>query len=150
MFFNDDDDDKSNDQTITLDTTGIWSVETFKVDKIYNKIIYSMENGKHSENDLEDIFYAIKKYPNNVKNIVLIADNWEDPYDMQLLPKLKELKIPIRIVICGVNSVLNTKYLDIAYTTKGSVHTMEEDLTEISDLNDGKTFKIAVMIYYQF
>lgn len=102
-----------------------------------------MENGQHYENDLEAVFYDVQKYPNNIKNIVLIADNWEDPCDMNLLPKLKELKIPIRIIICGVNSVLNTKYLEIAYATNGSIHTMEEDLTEMGKINEGKKFKIA-------
>lgn len=142
VFFNDDE-EKSNDQVAKLDTSGIWSIESFKADKIFNKIIYSMENGQHYENDLEAIFYAVKKYPSNITNIVLIADNWEDPCDMSLLPKLKELKIPIRIIICGVNSVLNTKYLDIAYATNGSIHTMEEDLTEMGKMNEGKKFKIA-------
>ncbi len=142
VFFNDDE-EKSNDQSAKMDTSGIWSIESFKADKIFDKIIYSMNHGQHYENDLEAIFYAVKKYPANIRNIVLIADNWEDPCDMQLLPKLKELKIPVRIIICGVNSVLNTKYLDIAYATNGSIHTMEEDLTEMGKLNEGKKFKIA-------
>ena len=141
VFFNDDE-EKSNDQSTKLDTFGIWSIESFKADKVFDKIIWSMKNGSHIENDLEAIFYAVKKYPKNIKNIVLIADNWEDPCDMQLLGKLKELKIPIRVVICGVNGVLNTKYLDIAYATNGSIHTMEEDLTEMGKINDGKVFKI--------
>ncbi len=45
--------------------------------------------------------------------------------------------------IIGVNSVINTKYLDIAYATNGSIHTMEEDLTEMGKMNEGKKFKIA-------
>ena len=142
VFFNDNE-EKSNDQTVKLDTSGIWSIESFKADKVFDKIIYSMGAGQHYENDIEAIFYAVKKYPTNIKNIILIADNWEDPCDMALLPKLKELKIPIKIIICGVNSVLNTKYLDIAYATNGSVHTMEEDLTEMGKMNEGKKFKIA-------
>lgn len=142
VFFNDDD-ENSNDQSTRRDTSGIWSIESFKADKVFSKMLQSMEQGKHMENDLEAIFYAVKTYSNNVKNIVLIADNWEDPCDMQLLPKLKELKIPIRVILCGVNSVVNTKYLDIAYATNGSLHTMEEDLTEMGKLNEGKVFKIA-------
>jgi len=142
VFFNDND-AISNDQSGAQDTSGIWNIETFKSDKLIDKMLYSMQTGGHIENDLEAIFYATKKYGDNIKNIVLIADNWEDPCDMHLLPKLKELKIPIRIVICGVNSVLNTKYLDIAYATNGSVHTMEEDLLEMGKLTEGKVFKIS-------
>jgi hypothetical protein len=62
---------------------------------------------------------------------------------MFLLSQLQELKIPIRIVICGVNSVLNTKYLEITYATNGSVHTLEEDIMEMGKLTDGKIFKIS-------
>ncbi len=142
VFFNDND-AISNDQSIVQDTSGIWNLESFRSDKIFDKMIYSMNKGAHIENDLEAIFYATKKYSDNIKNIVLIADNWEDPCDMHLLPKLKELKIPIRVVICGVNSVLNTKYLEIAYATNGSVHTMEEDLLEMGKMNEGNVFKIS-------
>lgn len=142
VFFNDDE-EKSNDQTKGLDSSGIWSLESFKADKVYDKMIFSMEKGQHYENDLEAIFYAVKKYPNNIKNIILIADNWEDPCDMYLLPKLKELKIPIKIIICGVNSVINTKYLEIARATNGSVHTMEEDLIDMGKMNEGAVFKIS-------
>jgi hypothetical protein len=34
-------------------------------------------------------------------------------------------------------------YLDIAYTTGGSVHTMEEDLINLAKLGDGKMFKLG-------
>ncbi len=142
VFFNDND-AVSNDQSKVQDTSGIWDIESFNSDKIFNKIMYSMETGSHTENDLEAIFYAVRKYPDNIKNIILIADNWEDPCDMHLLPKLKELKIPVRVVICGVNRVVNMKYLDIAYATNGSIHTMEDDLTEMGNMNEGKVFKIA-------
>lgn len=142
VFFNDND-EKSNDQTKVLDTSGIWSIDSFDSEEVFNKMIYSMGAGGHMENDLEAIFYAVKKYPNNIKNIILIADNWEDPCDMQLLPKLRDLKIPIRVVVCGVNGVLNTRYLDIAYATNGSVHTMEDDLVEMGKMSEGKIFKIS-------
>jgi len=142
VFFNDDE-ERSTDQAQREDTSGIWSIESFKADKVFDQMIVSMENGQHIENDLEAIFYAVKKYKSNVKNIVLIADNWEDPCDMSLLPKLKELKIPVRVVICGVNKVLNTKYLEIAYATNGSVHTLEEDLSEMGKMSEGHIFKIS-------
>ena len=66
---------------------------------------------------------------------------------MALLPKLKALKIPISIIICGVNSVINTKYLEIAYATNGSIHTIEEDLDEMGKLNEGQVFKIGGLKY---
>jgi hypothetical protein len=146
VFFSDDD-EKSNDQVTKLDTTGIWSIESYNADKIHDKMLKCMANGGDIENDLEAIFYAVKKYPTNIKNIVLIADNWENPCDMNLLAKLKKLKIPIRIVVCGVNKAINTNYLDIAHATNGSIHTIEEDLTEMGKITNGKIFKIQGIKY---
>lgn len=144
VFFNDDD-EKSNDQSKKLDSMGIWDVESYNLDRILKTTLKAMQNGSHVENNLEAVFYAAKKYPGNKKNIIMIADNWEDPCDMNLLPKLKELKIPIRVIICGVNKSLNTKYLDIAFATGGSIHTMEEDINDMATLAEGKTIKLMGM-----
>ena len=147
VFFNDNE-ENSNDQSKARDTFGIWDIESFKADKILDKMLWSMNSGAHYENNLEAVFYAAKKYPKNIKNIIMIADNWEDPCDMKLLPQLKKLNVPIRIIICGIeNGVVNTNYLDIARATNGSIHTMEDDLTEMGKLTEGKTFKILGMTF---
>lgn len=144
VFFNDDE-ENSNDQTLKTDTSGIWSVESFKFDKVLKTCLKAMENGHHYENNLEAVFYAIKKFPQEKKNIIMVADNWEDPCDMKLLSKLKEMKIPLRIIICGVDKVMNSNYLDIAYATGGSVHTMERDLTDLAKTGEGKTITVSGM-----
>lgn len=144
VFFNDND-ENSNNQQEKLDENGIWSVESFKFDKVLKTCLTAMENGSHIENNLEAVFYAVKKFPKEKKNIIMIADNWEDPCDMKLLKNLKELKVPLRIIVCGVNKALNTNYLDIAYATGGSVHTMEQDLTELAKIGEGKTISVSGM-----
>lgn len=149
VFFNDND-EKSNDQSGKLDTMGIWSIESFDAKKVHDKILSSMAKGNHIENDLEAIFFATQKYPNNIKHIILIADNLEDPCDMFLLGKLRALNIPIRVVICGINKAVNTNYLDIAYATNGSVHTIEEDITAMGKMENGYVFKICGMKFKLF
>lgn len=144
VFFNDDE-EKSNNQSAKLDTFGIWNVESFKFDKVLKAALKAMEQGGHVENNLEAVFYAIRKYPENKKNIIMIADNWEDPCDMRLMSELKDMKIPLRIIICGVNASLNTKYLDLAYATGGSVHTIEQDITDMAKIADGKVIKIGTL-----
>jgi len=144
VFFNDDE-EKSNDQTKSLDTSGIWTLETTNTDKVIKTAFKAMSTGGHMENDLEAICYAIKKYPENKENVVLIADNWENPCDMQLVEFLKKQKIPVKIIICGVTDRLNVLYLDLARATGGSIHTMEEDLTELAKTGEGKTIKIGKM-----
>lgn len=146
VFFNDNE-ENSNDQSAKLDTSGIWSIETTNSDKVVNLALKAMANGNHIENNLEAICYAIKKFPENKANVVMIADNWENPCDMKLLEFLKKQKIPVRIVICGVTDRLNTSYLEIAFATGGSVHTMEEDLKDIATLGEGKTIKIGNMTF---
>lgn len=142
VFFNDDE-EKSTNQIAIADNKGIWSIETSNSNKVIEKAFEAMEKGDHYENDLEAICYAIKKYPENKQNVVLIADNWENPCDMALLDYLKKQKIPIHVIVCGVTDRMNTLYLDIAYATNGSVHTMEEDLIDVAKIGDGKTFKIG-------
>lgn len=141
VFFNDDE-ENSNTQTNSFDSTGIWTIESSNADKVIALAFKAMEKGNHIENDLEAVCYAIKKYPENKNNVVLIADNWENPCDMKLVEFLKQQKVPLKIVVCGVQDRLNTLYLDLAYATGGSVHTMEEDLTNIAQMGNGKTFKL--------
>ena len=75
VFFNDDD-NKSTNQTARTDETGIWSIESGNSTKVIETAFEAMQKGSHEENDLEAICYAIKKYPENKGNVVLIADNW--------------------------------------------------------------------------
>ena len=142
VFFNDDD-NKSTNQVETQDIKGIWATNTTKLDNLLDVAFEAMEKGGHEENDLEAICYAIKKYPENKQNVVLIADNWENPCDMQLLEFLKKEKIPVRVVVCGVSERMNLNLLEIAYQTGGSIHTMEQDLTDIAKVGEGKTFSIG-------
>jgi len=73
----------------------------------------------------------------------MIADNWEDPCDMHLVNYLKSRGVPVRVIVCGVNGSFNMNYLQIARATGGSVHTMEEDLTNLASMKDGARFKIG-------
>ncbi|MFN5030684.1 MAG: hypothetical protein ACK5FX_00570 [Flavobacteriia bacterium] len=147
VFFNDDD-ERSTDQLKKEDPSGMWAIETTNSNKVIDLAFKAMTEGDHIENDLEAICYAIKKYPENKENIVLIADNWEDPCDMQLLEFLKKEKVPVKIIICGVEDRLNTLYLELAHATGGSIHTMEEDLKDIAKIGEGKRFKIGKMKFY--
>lgn len=144
VFFNDDE-EMSNTQLVKLDTVGIWDIESKNGSKVVEKAVIAMSKGEHYENNLEAICYAIKKYPNNKKNIVMIADNWENPCDMHLLPHLKKEGVVIHVVVCGVTDRLNTNYLDIAFATGGTVHTMEEDLAMTANMGDGREIKVGTM-----
>ena len=86
----------------------------------------STGNTELVENDLEAIEKGCEKFSQS-KNIVLIADNNAPPRDTTLLDNIKK---PVHVILCGVrnNHTIRTAYLNLAYKTKGSIHTMEEDL----------------------
>jgi hypothetical protein len=142
VFFNDDE-ERSTNQTKIKDTSGMWSISSANYIKVMEQAIEAMKKGKHYENNLEAICKAIEEFPEDKGKVLMIADNWEDPCDMHLLTYLQEKKIPVRIIVCGVNSRFNMNYLEIARATGGSVHTMEEDLTNLATMKDGTTFKIG-------
>lgn len=144
VFFNDDD-GNSNTQQAKLDTLGYWDIESKNGEKVIEKAVLAMTLGGQTENNLEAVCYAIRKYPENKKNIVMIADNWQNPYDMHLLPHLKKEGVVIHVVVCGVDDRLNTNYLDIAFATGGTVHTMEEDLSMTANMGDGREIKVGTM-----
>ena len=142
VFFNDDD-AKSTNQTALKDETGLWAVSSGNYKKVMDVAIEAMKEGQHVENNLEAVCRAIQEFPGDKKKVLMIADNWEDPCDMHLVKYLQAQKIPIRIIVCGVNSSFNMKYLEIARATGGTVHTMEEDLTNLASMKDGTKFKIG-------
>lgn len=143
VFFNDNDMDHNKQEK--LDTSGIWDVSSKKYDAVLKKMLYAMYNGGQTENNLKATFYASQKFMKEKKKegIIMIADNWQDPYDMKLLPALKEIGVPIHVIVCGVSATLNPNYLDIALATNGSVHTIEADLEELAKISEGKTVKFG-------
>lgn len=146
VFFNDDD-EKSNNQTKRKDTSGMWTISSYNYKKVLATAVEAMEKGAHIENNLEAVCLAIEEFPEDKHKVLMIADNWEDPCDMHLLKYLKEKNIPVRIIVCGVEDTFNTKYLEIAHATGGSIHTMEDDLTNLASMRDGTTFKIGQIKY---
>lgn len=103
------------------------------------KTIKNGYGGDGPENDLEAILEAIERNP-DAKEIVLIADNFAPIKDMRLLAKIKK---PVRVVLCGAVSGVNIQYLQLARYTKGSVHSMEKDLTDLAGMSEGRTFEIS-------
>ena len=146
VFFNDDD-ERSHNHTKRKDSTGMWTISSYNYKKVLATAVKAMEKGDHIENNLEAVCKAIDEYPEDKHKVLMIADNWEDPCDMHLLKYLKEKKIPVRIIVCGVEDTFNTKYLEIAHATGGTIHTMEDDLTNLASMNDGTTFKIGKLKY---
>jgi len=92
------------------------------------------KNNDHPENDLEAIIKSVKN-SNSHDDVVVIVDNNSPVRDMELLD---QINFPVRIVLCGVvNNNINPDYIKLAYHSKGSLHTVEEDIHKFKKNKDG-------------
>ena len=142
LFFNDGD-GKTDAEKMDGKTGGIHHVKSQNIDSIIHCIQYTRKlspncSGDGPENDLEAVIEGIK-YLEQGATLILIADNASDVRDMALL---KNIMIPVHIILCGVTETINEDYLEIAYKTQGSIHLIDEDLTTIGSLTDGETLII--------
>ncbi len=142
VFFNDGDQKKDVDKKIGI-TGGIYICRAKTCDDLINTMkitIKKGEGGDSPENVVEAILTGLKKV-RKPDNIILIADNWAKVRDINLITRVK---IPVRVILCGVyeGMEINTDYLNIAYKTKGSIHTIEQDISELINQTSGKKFNI--------
>lgn len=141
-FFNDGD-MKSDIKKVTGETGGIYVIKHTNKEEIYKcaqQCINGGCGGDAQENDVEAILETLKKFP-ETKEIILIADNLAPLRDLKLADKIK---VPVRVVLCGTQyAPINTQFLELAYITKGSVHTVEEDITDLHKLLSGSKITIG-------
>ncbi len=140
VFFNDGD-KKDDDDKVIGSTGGLYHTKPQSVDKLEDKMIEAVvggDGGDSPENDIEAILEGIKACP-ECKEVVLIADNSATPRDLELVEKIGR---PVRVILCGVRSNINPAHLYIAWKTKGSVHTIKQDITSLTDLQEGQTLKV--------
>jgi len=143
VFFNDGNDNlrRYGEKKIGK-TGGIYAVNNKngfeKIIQTIEKVMLNGHGGDIPENNIEALLYAEKKYP-DAKNLIMVADNYATPRDMKLI---KQLTKPVNVILCGVNgNNVNTNYMDLAFKTKGSLHTMEADLNELYKIKDGEEFE---------
>jgi hypothetical protein len=136
-FFNDGDSLKDEEKMIGR-TGGINLFESKNLDTVISyakKTILGGTGGDCPENDVEAIIKGIEKYK-DVKEVILIADNWSDMRDYQLMYLINK---PVRVILCGTSFGINPQYMNLAKKTKGSVHTLERDLSELYKLKEGQS-----------
>ncbi|WP_338814725.1 hypothetical protein V9L05_05680 [Bernardetia sp. Wsw4-3y2] len=132
VFFNDGDDTPNKEKKIGS-TGGIYATKTGNTDEALQMMEESKAagtGGDFPENDIEALIYAQKNYP-KAKSLVLIADNMASVRDIQLLEELTESEIPVHILIARTEEIdaIRPEYWDIAIQTKGTIHTLEEDIS---------------------
>jgi hypothetical protein len=142
VFFNDGN-DKPDEKKKIGKTGGIYFQQCVHYDQVRELIKLAMEKGTGGdfpENVAEALLVAEKQFP-KADCTMLMADNWAGIRDKELISQLKK---PVMVILCGVrNNDINIDYLNLALKTKGSVHLIEQDITDLSKLKEGELLTIG-------
>ncbi len=138
VLFNDGDNIPDDKKLIGL-TGGIHPFEA-KDFKKFKKDIEDVrklgEGGDDPENDLEALLKSTATY-RDYGDLVLVADD-SDIRDMKLLKRIRK---PVHVILCGTKRGINHQYLELAYQSKGSIHTANNDLN-MKTLKEGQQFEL--------
>lgn len=146
VFFNDGDNKPDSQKRIGA-TGGIYYLPSTGIDSLFATIVNVSSagwGGDCPENNMEALIKGVKM-AKPYKELVMIADNNAPVKDLQLL---SSFTAPVHIILCGVydDNVL-TDYMNIALKTKGSIHTMEQDLTALASMLEGQEIRVGKSIY---
>lgn len=147
VFFNDGN-SKNRNQKVIGKTGGIYLTGAENIEKVVltmEKVMLKGDGGDPEENDLEALLKATQLLE-GYQDVILIADNKSDVRDLQLLSKLNR---PVHIILCGIaaDNYINTDYVKIAFHSGGSLHTIDEDLEQLQELQPGERIAIGNMRY---
>lgn len=145
VFFNDGN-NIADQEKIDGSVGGVYfaSGETIdQVTKVAKEAMTSGYGGDTPENNIEAALLGVERFP-KAKNIVMIADNWATPRDLEFAEKLT---LPMKIILCGTGWGVNTEYLDLARKTGGSIHTIEKDINDLTKLHEGETIELNHVTY---
>ncbi|MCA6362593.1 MAG: hypothetical protein IM638_06115 [Bacteroidetes bacterium] len=141
LFFNDGDNKRTGQKT-NGKTGGLYPVMSGDFDTVCRKAAECMhagDGGDIPENYIEALLAALKQFPATTE-IVLIADNWASPRDLELFEKLNR---PVHIILCGSRTGVNIDYLFLARQTGGSLHTVNQDINNLGTMKDGEYVQIG-------
>jgi hypothetical protein len=106
----------------------------------------TVQNHQSEENDIEALLYAQTAYP-QARHLILLADNSSPVKDMHLLDKMTK---PVHVILCGAASdstqAMQPEYLEVARRTKGTLHTIEDDLAP-EKINTSTWLKVGQRYY---
>ena len=112
--------------------------------------INNTENNKDKpENNIEALLYAQKNFP-DADEIVMIADNSSEVKDMRSLSKIKK---KVHVILCGEtfqkNYAFQSDFVEVAKKTKGSIHTIEDDIENVSKVKEMSIVRVG-NVYFRF
>lgn len=145
VFFNDGDNADDLQKEIG-NTGGIYDGKASNFEEIAALATRTTTNGyggDDPENNVEALIHGLKACP-DCQDIVMIADNEASPRDVELITQVNK---PVKIILCGAERSINPVYLDLAYQTGGSLHTIEEDIDNLVRINEGEELTIGQEVF---
>jgi hypothetical protein len=145
VFFNDGDDIPDTDKKIG-ETGGIYDGKARSFEEIAELANLTVQNGFGGdipENNVEALIHGLEVCP-DCEEVIMIADNLATPRDMELIGQVDR---PVRVILCGADPGVNPAYLDMAYRTGGSLHTIEEDIVNLLEISEGEEIQIGKEIF---
>ncbi|AEA44884.1 hypothetical protein [Fluviicola taffensis] len=146
VFFNDGDEKDDSEKKIGS-TGGIYYQKSTGLDSLIYLMSFVRSRGNGGdcpENNLEALIKGVKK-AQPYKELVMIVDNNAPVKDISLLNQFTK---PVHIILCGsTRGEVLSDYLLIAWKTKGSIHTIEEDISKIATMSEGQTIQIGGYTY---
>ena len=145
VFFNDGD-AKSDSEKKIGSTGGIYHQKATTVEALMDlmtRVRSAGNGGDCPENNMEALIKGVSQAA-PFKELVMIVDNNAPVKDIELL---KEFNEPVHVILCGYNGAVLVDYLEIAWKTGGSIHTIEQDITKIAKMSEGQTLTVGGIDY---
>lgn len=140
LFFNDGN-RTPDDKKKVGKTGGLYASPATNFKEIEALAYQTMSNGDGGdwpENDMEALLTGMKQCP-ECEDIILIADNKAAIRDWRMMQLVKK---PVRVILCGVEDFINPQYLNLVKMSKGSLHTIEDDLTTLISMKEGEIIEL--------
>jgi hypothetical protein len=110
---------------------GVFYQENTDVKKLM-KLMKSLKNKESNdieENNIDALLKGVEK-SKDFSELIMIADNRSCMKDYC---KADSIKVPVKIILCGSQLGINPQYVNLAYKTGGSIHTLESDTKDIGE-----------------
>jgi hypothetical protein len=130
VFFNDGDETEDFRKEIG-NTGGVYYAQAKNLGRLINTFYLVSkrgDGGDDPENDVEALIKGMNRFE-DFDEIILIADNNSCIRDFSMI---SNLNVSVNIIVCGAERAINPQYVNLAYHTGGSIHTMEQDIEMLS------------------
>lgn len=122
---------------------GDYFKDVYQISELIQSTMAKGSGGDLQENNCEALLYAVN-HCSKYGDLVLVADSWAPVRDLELLAQLKQ---PVRVIVCGSELGPHPDYVTIAVKTGGSLHYMQEDIGDLSQLRKGEKLTIKGRTY---